>query len=751
MLEMLLRLLGFKRKRRKVYAQTPVPGNLGQTRPSLNQQRRTSSQMMPAPPGSPQDAAVPLMQAAADQAAEAAHKQAERQARRKMGFFARLFAPKKKRHAGPDVAMPLKPGQVQTRRALSPDDTAATPGKTARPKRTFRQKLGAIRREIAQSWSGPLGRGTIRVARFGLIYVLPAAAVGVPSYYVLEEMRNIGIEVNPISVPESVARSGRTPDVLAQLLIDQIEAVRKDAAVDRSDRWPRDTAGRTLPLALASEPDTLHGIAVWLRNLTPNPVRTISGAVTEMPNGTLSLSLYMTGMNQGAAVASLAGFDAATLPAVVAGAAPLIVRASAPRLYAWYLYSRTGRPEQLLTQLSALLTEPASGTVDRGTRDTVEFLTGLNLARTGRLDEAKDQYDALAARSAAYPPTHYLHAVLLAARSDHEGAQAAVEKARALDGNSAWSFKIAGRMLNEAGKPLEALPELRTARRLDPNDGESVVLETTTLLGLRRLEEATLSVRTGMEKAPGHPGVQEAAANLMAARGRPDMALGFIDGELRLRPERVTALMTKARILIAMRRGADALLLAEQALRLNPSNGSAQMTRGYALLATARPTQALQVFETLLQQAPTMTALMQGKAMSFVQLDRKEEAIPLLEQVLERAPDNRNVRQELERLTGRAATPMRAEPQAGGTVAPLMRGPRLPPPRPAAPAAPAPAGEGSLPLRVAPVDVGPAPAARPAPAAASGAAPAVPGSFARPAAPPPTGAFRRPDSEQPTR
>eukprot|EP01035_Chromulina_nebulosa_P052379 gene52379-71426_t len=52
---------------------------------------------------------------------------------------------------------------------------------------------------------------------------------------------------------------------------------------------PRDTAGRPTPMALASEADTLRGIAVWLRNMTPNPVRTISGAVTLLPKGSLSL------------------------------------------------------------------------------------------------------------------------------------------------------------------------------------------------------------------------------------------------------------------------------------------------------------------------------------------------------------------------------------------------------------------------------------------------------------------------------
>jgi hypothetical protein len=185
MLEMLLRLLGLKRKRRKVYAQTPVPGNLGQTRPSLTQQRRASSQMMPAPPGTVQDAPVPLMQAAAEQAAEAARKQIARREKQKMGFFERLLGPGKKRRSGPDVAMPLKPGQVQTRRALSPEDTAATEQRTARPKRSFGQRLAAVRREIAKSWSGPFGRGTLRAARFSAIYLLPAAIVGVPAYFVL--------------------------------------------------------------------------------------------------------------------------------------------------------------------------------------------------------------------------------------------------------------------------------------------------------------------------------------------------------------------------------------------------------------------------------------------------------------------------------------------------------------------------------------------------------------------------------------
>lgn len=734
MLELLLRLLGIKRKRRKVYAQPPLPG-APQTRPSLSEQRSRPAQAMPAPPGQVQEPSA-LMKAAAEQTAESARAVARKRARERGGAAAlpligRFFTPPKRSA----VAMPLAPGSVQVRRATEADNVASpsTSPVAKRPKRGLGGFLRSIGRDISAAWAGSTGRFVKRTAWIMLIYVAPAAAVGVPSWIVFEEMRAIGIEVAPISVPDQVVRAGRTPEVLGRLLIDQLELVRRDALVDRADRWPRDLPGRQPALALAGESGNLRRAAVWLRSFTPNPVRRITGAVTELPNGTLGLNIYMTGMNQGAAVAALEGFDANALPSVVAGAAPLLLRASAPKLYAWYVASREGRPERVQTLLNGLLTDPASGSVDRSTRDAVEYLIGITLVRAGRVDEAREASDLLVARAPDYAPAHFLRAVVLAARDDNEGALAAVERAATLDGNTAWSHKARGRILNETGKLAEGLVELRTARRLDPTDGDAAVMEVNTLLSLRRGEEAGLAVRTGLERAPGHPGLQEAAAVVMLGRGRPDMALGFIDGELRLRPERVSAMLAKARIMIALRRGADALLIAEQALRLQPSNGAAQMTRGFALLATQRPTDALAAFDRLLQAAPAMPALMQGRAMALVMLGRREEATVLMREVLALQPDNRVVQFELDRLEGR--TPVR--PGAA------------PPAAPAQADTPVPAPQNTLPTRVAPIDVGPAPAARPAPVADPSIAPAAPGAFTRQPGQSNPGVFRRPDATPP--
>lgn len=710
MLELLLRLLGLKkRRRRRVYAQPPLPPGVGQTAAS-----RSARPAAPPPPGS-----APSLRREAevltDAMAEKVARDRERSRRKGIaavpviGWF---FRPSRVRTA---VSMPAPPGTAQNR-APGEGDRAARRAK--RPRKTIGQLLREIVAEIGATWTGPVGRFARRTVWVLLVYVAPAVAVAVPTWFVAQEMRQIGVVVEPLSVPADVAKTGRTPEVLAQLLIDQVDATRHDIQFDRTERRPQDLPLRELPFDLAAPDDTLRSIALWIRGALRKPAPVVTGAVTTLANRRLSLRIYMTGMNRGAPVAALEDFAAEDLNRVVAGAAPLLVRAISPRAYAWYLANHATRFDVLQEGLHSLITDPASGSVDGPTRDTVDFLIGRNYARTGRGDEAMDIADALIKRSPAYPPGQYLRALALLAQNDPDEALAAAQAARKLDGDSPWGFKATARILTAAGKVGDALADIRTARRLDPNDGSAIEQEVEILLTMRRIDEAAATVRIGLERTPGQPGMLEVAAGVMLARGRPDVALGLINNELRQRPERVSALILKARLMSAVGRGQDALEAAEAALRLQPTNGIAQTARGYALIALGRPTEALALLTKLHDSAPENASVLQGQALALETLGRKDEAIATFRKVLDLQPDFGAARKELEKLQGTAAAPV-------ASTAPIV------PP--------------SAEFKAAPVDVGPAPAPR-APAAERGQLPSAPGAFSNPA-PRPAGIFRRPDSE----
>jgi tetratricopeptide (TPR) repeat protein len=722
MLELLLRLLGLKRRRRRrVYVQPPLPPGVAPPRP-----RTASRAAMPAPPGTSQDAAAgqpgPNLRASAEvQTSEQAHALIRERRAREGGWLQRL----------PVVGEMLRPRRLRSR---VPPLPAAVPGVAApeararkRPRKPLSVVLKDIGREAAQSWGGPVGGFARKLLFFGLVYVAPAVLVGVPGYIVLQEMRGIGVEVAPIAVPPAIEKTGRTPDVLAQLLIDQVESVRHEVILDRTDRWPQDVDGRPIPFALTSQADTLHRLAVFLRGLTPLPTRTLTGAVTLLPDDRLSFRIYMTGMNQGAPIASLDGFSADDLNRVVAGAAPLVLRAITPRLYAWFVARNEQRIDELQAALHRLLSEPATGVVDPATRDTVDFLIARNLSRAGRADEAVELADEMIKRSPRYPPGYFARALGQLSLNDIDGALASAQDARRMDGGNAWSYKVSARVLIAARRLGDALTDIRVARRLDPNDGSAIVIEADVLLNMRRIEEASNVVRIGMERTPGQPGILEAAAGVMLARGRPDIAIGLINNELRQRPDRVSALITKARLLSALGRGADALEAAEAAVRLQPTNGMAQTARAYALITAGRPTEALTTLNQLLETAPDNATIMQGQALALAAIGRKAEAIATYRRVLEIQPDFTAARRELERLEG--TTPAAAPPATAAGAAP--------------PARPSANGE----FIAKPIDVGPAPVPI-IPRAAPSQLPMLPGALLDRRNLPPS-QFRRPDSDTP--
>ncbi len=720
MLEMLLRLLGLKRRRRRrVYVQPPMPPGVGQGT------RRSSGGSL-----APGD----LRREAEIQTAEAARKfQREREARKgkKSGWadvpvIGAWFKPRRVRVESPIPPQSNRP-QPQVRRSTGPEPGMRmdAPTRVRRPPRTV---LRELRDGFAKGWAGPAGQTFRKVTLIGMLVVIPVFGVLVPGYFIVEEMRNIGIEVRPFVVPAETAKTGRTPEVLAQLLIDQIDVARRETLIDRGERWQPDVGSRQPSFDLATQADTLHTIAVWLRGLTPRPVRTVTAAVTQLADGKLSLRIYMTGMNRGAPVAALEGFNTEDLNRVVAGAAPLVLRAATPRLYAWYLANHEQRPEALQAGLHALLTDPANGVADTATRDTAEFLIARNMARGGRPDEAMELADELIKRSPRYAPGHFARALAFLAHDDPDAALLEAEEARKIDGGSAWSYKVMGRVLLSVRRYADALAEIRVARRLDPNDGAAIVLEAETLMSMRRVEEASTTVRTGLERAPGQPGILEAASAVMLARGHPDVAIGLINDELRQRPERVSALIMKARLLSAIGRGEEALAAADTSLRLQPSNGMAQAARGYALVAASRPTEALTLFERLIDSAPENPMVRQGRALALAQLGRRDEAIAEFRRVLELQPDFAAARREMDKLRNTDATALPAVPTAK-PIAPVKK-------------------TTSETFITTPVDVGPAPTP-PVPQAQRSQTPAPPGTFDAQRQGAPMGAFRRPDSEDP--
>ncbi|MBN8892776.1 MAG: tetratricopeptide repeat protein, partial [Rhodospirillales bacterium] len=533
----------------------------------------------------------------------------------------------------------LEQAAPAARRARQPG-----PPPSPAPKRPRWSPMRALRARGA-IWRPRLARA----GRFGLFYVAPVAVVVVVGALVLREMRHVGVIMMPLSVPAVLADSGRTPEVLARQLADQVDQVRRLTLADRTDR-PDDAFATPLPRVQLPPPAwSRQGIAARLRDLFGAPVERVSGDIVQRPDGKLSLRLHMTGAGE---IAARDGIAPADIDANLAAVAGQVWRVAAPTLYAWYIVGTEQRPAKVLAILQALLKDPTTGRTltDPAARQAVTVLLARAEVRAGDSRGALATIEGLGTAGNLYAPAAAVRALALLDMGDMKGANDAEDRVLALAPGQAWAHASAARFYLSIGRFNEAYQQARAARRIAPDDGAAAILESAGLIALKRVPEAVEVARQAVQRFPAQPGVQEALGNALMAARRPDLALGLFDSELKLHPDRVPALIAQARALQQLNRNDEALAATEAALRVSPSNGTAMLLRAWTLLALKRPQDALAAFEALLGSRPDMPMLLQGKAAALAALGRTPEAVAVLQHMQELMPGNPQLEAELERL-----------------------------------------------------------------------------------------------------
>jgi tetratricopeptide (TPR) repeat protein len=615
------RMLGLKRKRRRTPLVMPPPP------PPPPQRVRQKTAMMPLPPGQIQArASEPPVVVAVTADMEASHP----------GEIALL-----------ETEVVEAPGQGAE--AVAPvQATFLNPAEQAEalvrdPRRRTGAMRAAARRKMAAgaAVTGRLVRRTFRVALF---YGLPALVVATPFYLLAQEMRELGIEVEPISVPTALPERGLTADVVARHLADQIDLVRRATLADHTDRRPAELSARTPRFEPPAPRVSLQNLATVLRDLIGRPRRRMTADVVLLPDGRYSLRVYLNDAGQ---VARVDNFTADTIDEQLALAAPQVWRAVSPRLYAWWLVGHEDRPDALQAALIQLAREVTN---DPQTSSTVAMLRARTMLRSGKPQEANALLADLTTRSADYSPGWAMRAMALAELRRGAEALEMMSRARTLDGGYAWSSKTAARLYLRLGRPDDALTEIRVARRLDPMDGDAMVIEVGTLLAIRRTEEALSAARAGAERAPTHPGMQDALANALSASNRPDLALAAVDRELATFPPTIGSLVLRARLLLTLGRFADALAAADLAVAHMPSAGAAVVVRAWAMLELGQAKESLAVFDELLRARPDLVTLVHGRSLALLALGRKIDALEGLEKTVLIQPDNKRAVADLARL-----------------------------------------------------------------------------------------------------
>lgn len=156
---------------------------------------------------------------------------------------------------------------------------------------------------------------------------------------------------------------------------------------------------------------------------------------------------------------------------------------------------------------------------------------------------------------------------------------------------------------------------------------------------------------------PPRPAARPDTAESFAAKGDTlvsisqfPAALAAFDESLRLDPNRVPVLLSKAGALAALRQTDAALSTYARALALEPENDVAQRETAKLLGSQARWRECLEACETLLHRRPNDVAALQLKGDVLTNLGRRPEALAAYEAAAALDPADANLKQKMEEV-----------------------------------------------------------------------------------------------------
>ena len=493
-----------------------------------------------------------------------------------------------------------------------------------------------------------LGRVLLRLLRWGAIIGVPAAALLVPGWLMVREVRGVGVEIGAIAVPQRLIERGIQPDVLAARLADRIQDVRRRTLADPTDRPAAELNAPLISVDITATSGLWHRTALALRDLLNLNTTRLTGELTQTPDGKLDLRLRVPQFGQ---VADLKAYPEADLDRMLDDAAPEVWQVAQPRLYAWYSVQSIYQQDLLWGHLEALRN---TGRLDTSSLNTVSFLLIKVLLNGSRVEDALEFAENLTARAPLYAPGWYVKAMALLASNRAQDALEASQRMIEIDGGSVWGRKATARLLMSAGRFNEAYREVRSALRVNPEDIEGMILESSLHSSLGRVDEGIAVARRAVEFMPNQPGVHEVFANALMAKKLYASALAQLDTEISNHPSRISTRMLRGNVLLTMGRPEDALNDADIVLKDTPNSGQAIMIRGWALLALGRPQPAMEMMDRLLAARVYTPGVLQSKAVALEALGQRAAAVVYMRRALQQSPGNAAFLIDLERMTNPA-------------------------------------------------------------------------------------------------
>jgi tetratricopeptide (TPR) repeat protein len=206
-------------------------------------------------------------------------------------------------------------------------------------------------------------------------------------------------------------------------------------------------------------------------------------------------------------------------------------------------------------------------------------------------------------------------------------AEAGYRAALAADPEQPLAWHLLGRLLHEAGRDAEALPALRQALALHPDNAETR-LALADATATNAPQDAIALYRAVLAARPGHPAALVNLANALCRTGDAAAAIAACQAALELHPELAAAHVTLGRAWLTAgeSHAAEALAAATRAAAIAPGMAEAHFLRGVALAAHGRPQLAAEALLGCLARDPDHARAHLALANALIDQDRNGAA-----------------------------------------------------------------------------------------------------------------------------
>lgn len=166
------------------------------------------------------------------------------------------------------------------------------------------------------------------------------------------------------------------------------------------------------------------------------------------------------------------------------------------------------------------------------------------------------------------------------------------------------ALDVLGSFYTNANRQAEALPLLREAVRIAPNDPDAAANLGRTLIGLSEFEESEHWLKHACRLTPWRAQNWSLLGGLYFTQRRYPQALEALDRAVELDPSYIGAWLNRGLVLEALGRLDEARVSLENATRLRPEDWNAQLTLGRVLLHLERAEEARARFRAVIEHEP---------------------------------------------------------------------------------------------------------------------------------------------------